>query len=78
MPAHLADRGADMGETVAASDQRAKVRLRRRKHLDPTNARQQGVVLAEAHHWEEEDSRRVGVPHRDGEVAAAGRVTVYV
>src|SRR6266480_7324607 len=34
MPAHLADRGADMCEMVAARDQRAKVRLRRRKHLD--------------------------------------------
>jgi hypothetical protein len=43
MPAHLADRGADMREMVAADDQSARVRLHRRKDLDA----EEGVVLAE-------------------------------
>jgi hypothetical protein len=34
MPAHLADRGADMREMVAAIDQHARVGLRRRKDLN--------------------------------------------
>lgn len=67
MPAHLADRGSDMREVVAANDQRTRVCLHRRTHLDSIE-RPQGVVLAEACGWEGWERRGGGCPNRGGEV----------